>query len=94
LYAEVAVPLHVSKTFIYRLPADASDAQPGERILVPLGRTMVTGYIVGLLTDLPTELGLVDAEIKDADRVIDAVPICTPEILEITRWSPSTMRHP
>jgi len=47
---------------------------------------MVTGYIVGLLTDLPTELGLVDAEIKDADRVIDAVPICTPEILEITRW--------
>ncbi|HJX91027.1 MAG TPA: primosomal protein N' [Pyrinomonadaceae bacterium] len=86
LYAEVAVPLHVSKTFIYRLPADASDAQPGERILVPLGRTMVTGYIVGVLTDLPTELGLVDAEIKDADRVIDAVPICTPEILEITRW--------
>ena len=47
---------------------------------------MVTGYIVGLLTDLPTELGLVDAEIKDADRVIDAIPICTPEILEITRW--------
>jgi len=86
LYAEVAVPLHVSKTFIYRLPANASDAQPGERILVPLGRSMVTGYIVGLLTDLPTDLGLVDAEIKDADRVIDAVPICTPEILEITRW--------
>ena len=46
----------------------------------------MTGYIVGLLTDLPAGLGLVDAEIKDADRVIDAIPICTPEILEITRW--------
>ena len=86
LYAKVAVPLHVSKTFIYRLPTDASDAQPGERILVPLGRSMVTGYIVALLTDLPAELGLVDAEIKDADRIIDAVPICTPGILEITHW--------
>lgn len=86
LYAEVAVPLHVSKTFIYRLPSDCADARPGERILVPLGRSLVTGYIVDLLSQLPEELGLVDSEIRDAERVIDAVPICTPEILEITRW--------
>jgi primosomal protein N' (replication factor Y) (superfamily II helicase) len=47
---------------------------------------MVTGYIIGLLSHLPTELGLDASEIKDADRVIDTVPICTPEILDITRW--------
>lgn len=85
-YVEVAVPLHVSKTFIYRLSGDASEAKAGARILVPLGRNLVTGYIIALHSSFPDTSGLDENEIKDAGSLIDSVPICTPEILEITRW--------
>src|SRR6266480_7889321 len=48
-YAEVAVPLHVSQTFTYRLPSSLLNiAQIGARIVVPFGRQIVTGYIVKL----------------------------------------------
>jgi primosomal protein N' (replication factor Y) len=85
-YAEVAVPLHVSKTFIYRLAPSDQHAELGSRILVPLGRSLVTGYIVALHAKIPTHLDFTEAEIKDAESVVDAVPVCTPEILDITRW--------
>ena len=86
LYAEVAVPVHVLKTFLYRLPQPSDTIEIGERILVPLGRTLQTGYIVGLHNSLPAELQHLENEIKDAESVIDSVPILTPEILELTRW--------
>lgn len=86
LYVEVAVPVHISKTFIYRLPGHIPEPELGARILVPLGRTMVTGYIVGLHVKLPTEAGLLESDIKLAGAVVDSVAVCTPEILEITRW--------
>ena len=87
LYAEVAVPLHVSATFIYRLPvAKRWVAQAGSRIVVPLGRRFVTGYIVALLEDLPTGTSLQESVIKDAKDVIDVIPLVTPELLQLTRW--------
>ena len=85
-YAEVAVPLHVSKTFLYRLPENTLEPKVGERILVPLGRNLVTGYIVALHTDVPTASGLSESDIRTAESVIDSVPVCNSEILEITRW--------
>ena len=52
-YAEVAVPLHVTQTFTYRLPlALREDARLGSRLLVPFGRKRLTGYIVALLHEL------------------------------------------
>ena len=86
-YAEVAVPLHVSQTFIYRLtPIMRFLAVVGARILVPFGRKLVTGYIVALHSQLRSDSSLTETEIKDAESLIDSVPVCTPEILEITRW--------
>lgn len=86
IFVEVAVPLHVAKTFIYRLPDNASEAQVGARILVPLGRNLVTGYVVALHPTLPEISGLNETDVRDAASLIDNTPICTPEILEITRW--------
>lgn len=87
LYVEVAVPLHVSQTFTYRLPQKAGElAQVGSRVLVPLGRSAVTGFIVELLPDLSSHRTLTDAEIKSVERVLDATPLVTSEVLEITRW--------
>lgn len=84
-YAEVAVPLHVFQTFTYRLTAEQSlQAQVGARLIVPLGRNLVTGYIVNLSDEISAELE--DVEIKDAQELVDSAPVCTPEILQLARW--------
>jgi primosomal protein N' (replication factor Y) len=86
-YADVAVPLHVSSTFIYRLPVYLRQvAQIGSRIVVPLGRKLVTGYIVGLHENLRAETSLQESDIKDAKEILDVVPLLTPELLDLTRW--------
>ena len=86
-YAEVAVPVHVSSTFIYRLPVSKRQvAQTGSRIVVPLGRKFVTGYIVALLEDLPAGTSLQESAVKDAKDVLDVIPLVTPELLQLTRW--------
>jgi primosomal protein N' (replication factor Y) len=86
-YAEVAVPLRVMQTFTYRLPlALKADARLGSRLLVPFGRKHLTGYIVALHHSLDPAADLDDANIKDAEELLDAEPLLTPEILDITRW--------
>jgi len=84
-YAEVAVPLHVFQTFTYRLtPEQSVLAEVGARLVVPLGRSLVTGYVVDLLDELPAELGGVD--VKDAHSLVDIDPVCSPEIMQLARW--------
>lgn len=84
-YVEVAIPLHVSKTFVYRLPEEQS-GEVGERILVPLGRSLVTGFIVDVHHEFDEAWGISESDIKSSGNVIDSVPVCTPEVLAITRW--------
>lgn len=87
LYAEVAVPVRVAQTFTYRLPlALRRDARLGSRLLVPFGRKRLTGYIVALHDSLDPAADLDETSIKDAEELLDAEPLLTPEILEITRW--------
>src|SRR6185503_11007325 len=86
-YAEVAVPLHVASTFIYRLPESFRDmARTGSRIVVPLGRKFITGYITGLLEELRPGTSLEETTVKDAKEILDVVPLVTPELLDLTRW--------
>ncbi len=86
-YAEVAVPLHVLNTFFYRLPAPLRRlAQPGSRIIVQLGRKLVTACIVALHENLPSDTSLEEAAIKDAKEILDVIPVLTSELLELTHW--------
>ncbi len=86
-YVEVAVPLHVSQTFIYRLTtSQAQVAQPGSRIVVPLGRRYVTGYIVALPEKLRDGSSLKESDLKPAQEILDLVPLVTPELLQLTKW--------
>jgi primosomal protein N' (replication factor Y) len=86
-YAEVAVPVHVSSTFIYNLPNSMRHlAQVGSRIVVPLGRKFVTGYIVALLESLRAGTSLQEKDLKEAKEILDTVPLVTPELLQLTRW--------
>jgi primosomal protein N' (replication factor Y) len=87
LYAEVALPLRLSQTFTYRLPlALREDAKVGARLLVPFGRTLATGYVVALHDALDPAAGLEESEVKEAEELLDAEPLVTYEVLEITRW--------
>ncbi len=52
--------------------------------MVPLGRNLVTGYIVGVVDELPAEL--TDVDIKDAESLVDLAPVCSSEILQLARW--------
>ena len=84
-YVEVAVPLHVFQTFTYRLsPEQRAEAEVGARVVVPLGRNLVTAYIVSLCDEPPANL--VDVDIKDAHELLDETPVCGPEILQLARW--------
>ncbi len=84
-YAEVAVPLHVFQTFTYRLNGSLSgQAVLGARVTVPLGRKLVTGYIVALQNELPPNLA--DVDLKDAQGLVDLEPVCSAEILQLARW--------
>ena len=86
-YVEVAVPLHVSNTFTYRLPETLrSTAQPGSRIVVPLARKLVTGYVISLLDRLPAETSLKEQDLKEAKEILDLVPLVTPQLLQLTKW--------
>lgn len=86
-YVQVAVPLHVSHTFTYRLPLSAREiAKVGSRVLVPLGSGLTTGYIVELLNELRPNTSLSDADIKEIVKLLDATPLITREVLEVTRW--------
>ena len=87
LYAEVALPLRLAQTFTYRLPlALREDARVGARVLVPFGRTLTTGYVVALHDALDPAAGLAEEDLKEAEELLDAEPLITPEVLEITRW--------
>ena len=86
-YADVAVPLHVSQTFTYRLPpAIARVASMGSRVVVPFGTRFVTGYIVSLHDQFPTDGTLSEDDLKDAKELLDVTPPVTPELLELTKW--------
>jgi primosomal protein N' (replication factor Y) (superfamily II helicase) len=86
-FAEVAVPVHVAQTFTYRLTLEQSvHAKPGARIMVPFGRKLRTGYIVALHDELPADIELDEAEIKQAERLVDEQPVCAPEILQLAKW--------
>lgn len=56
-------------------------AAPGSRILVPFGRKLLVGYVVALHDELNEGL-----EVKEAQELIDTVPLIAPDVLELTRW--------
>ncbi|MFN7947518.1 MAG: primosomal protein N' [Blastocatellia bacterium] len=88
MFAEVAIPLHVHQTFTYVLPESfAAQAAPGCRVLVPLGKQLITGYITDLHATLE-EAGIdaENTEVKFIEELFDTEPLVTAEMLELTKW--------
>jgi len=80
-FAQIAFPLPLRKTFIYRIPENLREKiKPGQRALVPFGREKKLGFVVSTSSS---------AEVKKTKELLDLIdeePIITPEILELTRW--------
>ena len=77
MYADVAVCLPLSRTFVYKLDAPV---KVGCRVVVPFRHRDREGFIVGLRNDAPA------IEIHSVKSVIDPSPLLRPEIFELCRW--------
>ena len=77
-----AVALNVPKgdgIFTYRVPAELGKAEPGRRVLVPLGRRSETGVVLG-----PAQP---QKGVRDAIRLLDEAPLLGEEIIALVRWA-------
>jgi primosomal protein N' (replication factor Y) len=80
-FVDVVFPASVETALTYRVPeAWRALATPGKRVLAPLGRRTVTGYLVGTRDRPPI------AEIKDLSEILDAEPLLDSHLLHLTRW--------
>ena len=80
-YADIALPVSVSKIFTYLVPSELdASACVGVRAIVPFGRTLSTGLIVGL-PDSTTITSL-----KPLRDIIDPEPVVTDPLLQLCRW--------
>lgn len=86
-FVDVVIPVHVSQRFTYKLPESMRSAvRVGSRVLVPLGHTVTTGYVVALRESLRAGTTLEQSRIKPVKELLDVQPPLTPEVLELTRW--------
>jgi primosomal protein N' (replication factor Y) len=86
---EVAVAVHLDKTFHYRVPPHlAGRALPGHRVFVPFGHRKLTGYILGTVDETSTN------KLKDIFDVLDSDPLWTDNELEFFRWIAAYYLYP
>jgi primosomal protein N' (replication factor Y) len=81
LFADVALPVPLFRTFTYGVPEEFRDRiAPGMRVLVPFGRSTLSGVVVGL-TDRSEVRG-----IKPLRDLLDRQATFTDDLLGLTRW--------
>jgi primosomal protein N' (replication factor Y) len=86
---EVAVAIHLDRTFHYRVPPRLVDrALPGHRVFVPFGHRKLTGYILGTAKEADV------TKLKDIIEVLDPDPLWTDAELEFFRWIASYYLYP
>ena len=79
-YLEVAFNLPLLQHFTYLDLEDAA-TEPGVRVVAPLGRRRVTGFVVGVPRRAPQGV-----ELRPIGRRVDAQPVFDAALLELARW--------
>lgn len=77
MFADVAVCLPLSRTFVYSID---EPVEIGCRVVVPFRKREVEGFVVALSDRKP------DVETLRIKSVIDAKPLLRPEIFRLCRW--------
>jgi len=82
---EIAVAAPLGQTLTYGQPEDfAEPLLPGLRVLVPLGRRLVTGYVLGRAVEDEAEQGAYT--VRPVAEVLDPAPIFPAELIPFYRW--------
>src|SRR3954451_5926801 len=87
-FIEVALPVPLRRTFTYSLP-DRIDrlVTAGVRVAAPLGKRMLTGYVLDIFDHLLPDADVDAQKIKDISEVLDEEPLITGEIIELAKWT-------
>jgi primosomal protein N' (replication factor Y) (superfamily II helicase) len=81
LYADVALPLPVDRPYTYSVPPElVARVQVGSRVLIPLGKRWITGFVVGLRRRKPEP----ELKLKPIAELLDDEPLFSPAILSFT----------
>ena len=80
-FAEIAVPVPVYQTYAYLIPPDlAASIRPGYRVIVPLVKRKITGYVVSL-TDKCDR-----TDLKTIYDLLDDSPALSTDMLTFAKW--------
>jgi primosomal protein N' (replication factor Y) len=89
-FVEVAVGLPIRKTFTYQVPEGMqSTTGPGKRVVVPFGRRLVTGVVMGPAQKLPS-----DKKILPIRQVLDDESSLPESLLAFLVWVASYYLQP
>jgi primosomal protein N' (replication factor Y) len=78
MYADVAVCLPLSRTFVYEL---TEPVEIGCRVRVKFRSSEVEGFVVGFRKTPPA-----DIKVQPIQEVLDHAPFLLPDVLELCRW--------
>jgi primosomal protein N' (replication factor Y) len=82
IYVEVVFALPVNQSYTYSVPdALTAKVKVGVRVLAPLGRQQLTGFVVRTRQRRPST----DFELKPVSRFLDDEPVFSLEMLRFTR---------
>ncbi len=87
-FVEVAVALPLYQTLTYLIDVDHKVAI-GSRVLVPLGRRRVTGFVVGFSKEQEFEYKL-----KKINSVLDAEPLFPHDLITFFKWISEYYHYP
>lgn len=86
---EVALNRPLWNTYTYRLPEEMDNGNPvGCRVIVPLGKSRVIGYIWGITRNAA------NISIKNVLARLDTSPLLPPNILELVYWAAEYYQAP
>lgn len=82
MFAEVAIPLPVLRTFTYAVPPALEHAvAPGSRVLVPFGkRGDRVAWVDRIVSDMPTGV------VRELSAVLEDTPLIPESLLALCRW--------
>ncbi|MCK4385914.1 MAG: primosomal protein N', partial [candidate division Zixibacteria bacterium] len=81
MFAQVALPLPSRKLFTYKIPPHLEQRLDlGFRVLVPLQKRVLSGFVVGMAKTTPVK------NTKEIIDLLDLYPLFSKEMLELTRW--------
>ena len=84
LFAEVALPVPLPRTFTYRVPERMSKVLPGVRVRVRFGTQVLVGCVTRVMDSAPV---LPDGTtIKPIVSVVDDEPVVPPSALKLAAW--------